>query len=148
MPVDHFLKAAKASQAPFRAKIQDLGSIRRLGRLLEHQQQLKDAGLARAVCTEKPSDWSHPHLVDLRPGFEVRDRQLGEHDKSLSEPAIGRATEQITGFKGVYTSLEETIDSFDRLAEGEGDDLPESAFMYVGTLDDAKEKAERLAAEV
>ena len=32
------------------------------------------------------------------------------------------------------------------LCEGEGDDLPESAFMYVGTLDDAKAKAESMAA--
>ena len=64
----------------------------------------------------------------------------------LSQPMF--VAEQFTGLQGVYTSLEETIDSFDRLAEGEGDDLPESAFMYVGTLDDAKAKAERLAVEV
>ncbi|MBT4768677.1 MAG: F0F1 ATP synthase subunit beta, partial [Phycisphaerae bacterium] len=55
--------------------------------------------------------------------------------------------EQFTGFPGVTTPLSETIDSFERLVAGEGDDLPESAFMYVGTLDDAKEKAERMAAE-
>jgi F-type H+-transporting ATPase subunit beta len=48
---------------------------------------------------------------------------------------------------GIYTPLEETIDSFSRLCDGEGDDLPESAFMYVGTLDDARAKAERMAAE-
>jgi F0F1-type ATP synthase beta subunit len=44
--------------------------------------------------------------------------------------------------------LEETIDSFERLCDGEGDDLPESAFMYVGSLDDAKAKAESMAAAV
>ena len=56
--------------------------------------------------------------------------------------------EQFTGKPGIFTPLEETIDSFDRLAEGEGDDLPEGAFMYVGNLDDAKAKAAEMAAEV
>jgi F-type H+-transporting ATPase subunit beta len=51
-----------------------------------------------------------------------------------------------TGFPGVTTKLEETIDSFERLVKGEGDDLPEGAFMYVGTLDDAREKAKKMAA--
>lgn len=67
-------------------------------------------------------------------------------ERFFSQPFF--VAEQFTGLKGIYTPLEETIDSFDRLAEGEGDDLPESAFMYVGTLDDAKAKAERLAVEV
>ena len=56
--------------------------------------------------------------------------------------------EQFTGFPGITTPLEETIDSFERLCNGEGDDLPESAFMYVGNLDDAKRKAEEMAAAV
>lgn len=66
-------------------------------------------------------------------------------ERFFSQPFF--VAEQFTGFKGVYTSLEETIDSFERLCNGEGDDLPESAFMYVGTLDDAKAKAERMAKE-
>ncbi len=53
--------------------------------------------------------------------------------------------EQFTGFPGIYTKLEDTIDSFERLCNGEGDDLPEGAFMYVGTLDDARTKAEKMA---
>ena len=81
--------------------------------------------------------------------------ELSEEDKQL----VGRArkierflsqpfyvAEVFTGFPGVYTSLEDTIDSFERLCDGEGDDLPESAFMYVGTLDDARAKAEKAAA--
>ena len=55
--------------------------------------------------------------------------------------------EVFTGFPGITTSLEETIDSFERLCNGEGDDLPEPAFMYVGTLDDARAKAEKMATE-
>ena len=65
-------------------------------------------------------------------------------ERFLSQPFF--VAEQFTGFTGVYTSLEDTIDSFERLADGEADDLPESAFMYVGTLDDARKKAEEMAA--
>lgn len=66
-------------------------------------------------------------------------------ERFLSQPFF--VAEQFTGFPGVYTPLTETIDSFRRLVNGEVDDLPESAFMYVGNLDEAKAKAERLAAE-
>jgi F-type H+-transporting ATPase subunit beta len=65
-------------------------------------------------------------------------------ERFLSQPFF--VAEVFTGFAGIYTSLEDTIDSFERLVEGEGDDLPESAFMYVGTLDDARKKAEKAAA--
>ncbi len=65
-------------------------------------------------------------------------------ERFLSQPFY--VAEVFTGFPGIYTSLEDTIDSFERLVAGEGDDLPESAFMYVGTLDDARKKAEAAAA--
>ncbi len=67
-------------------------------------------------------------------------------ERFLSQPFF--VAEQFTGFPGIYTPLTETIDSFKRICEGEADDLPESAFMYVGTLDDARAKAEKMAAEV
>jgi F-type H+-transporting ATPase subunit beta len=67
-------------------------------------------------------------------------------ERFLSQPFF--VAEQFTGFPGIYVPLKETIDSFRRLADGEGDDLPESAFMYVGTLDDARAKAEKMAAAV
>jgi F-type H+-transporting ATPase subunit beta len=65
-------------------------------------------------------------------------------ERFLSQPFF--VAEVFTGFPGIYTPLAETIASFDRLCDGEGDDLPESAFMYVGTLDDARKKAEEMAA--
>ncbi len=60
-------------------------------------------------------------------------------ERFLSQPFF--VAEQFTGFPGIYTSLDQTLDSFERLCNGEGDDLPESAFMYVGTLEDARKKA-------
>ncbi len=66
-------------------------------------------------------------------------------ERFLSQPFY--VAEVFTGFSGVTSSLEETIDSFDRICNGEGDDLPEGSFMYVGTLDDARKKAEKLKAQ-
>jgi len=66
-------------------------------------------------------------------------------ERFLSQPFF--VAEQFTGFPGIYTPLSETIDSFKQLANGHADELPESAFMYVGTLDDARAKAERMKAE-
>jgi F-type H+-transporting ATPase subunit beta len=67
-------------------------------------------------------------------------------ERFLSQPFY--VAEVFTGFPGVTSPLSETIDSFNRLADGEGDDLPEGAFMYVGSLDDARAKAEKMAAAV
>jgi F-type H+-transporting ATPase subunit beta len=63
-------------------------------------------------------------------------------ERFLSQPFY--VAEVFTGFPGVTTTLDETLDSFERLCNGEGDDLPEGAFMYVGTLDDARKKAEKM----
>ena len=67
-------------------------------------------------------------------------------ERFLSQPCY--VAEQFTGLPGITTPLTETIDSFERICDGEVDDLPESAFMYVGNLDDVKEKAEKMASSV
>ena len=66
-------------------------------------------------------------------------------ERFLSQPFF--VAEQFTGFPGIYTPLTETIESFKQLANGEADDLPESAFMYVGTLEEARQKAEKMSVE-
>ncbi|MEO5340624.1 MAG: F0F1 ATP synthase subunit beta [Magnetococcus sp. MYC-9] len=53
--------------------------------------------------------------------------------------------EAFTGKKGVYVPLKETIRSFKEIVEGKHDSLPEAAFYMVGTIDDAVEKARKLA---
>ncbi|HLW27432.1 MAG TPA: F0F1 ATP synthase subunit beta [Kiloniellales bacterium] len=55
--------------------------------------------------------------------------------------------EVFTGTPGVQVPLEETIRGFKGLVEGEYDHLPEAAFYMVGTIDEAVEKAKKLAAE-
>jgi len=49
--------------------------------------------------------------------------------------------EKFTGLEGKYVPLSETIRGFSEIIEGKHDDLPESAFMFVGTIDEAVEKA-------
>ncbi|MBL8759453.1 MAG: F0F1 ATP synthase subunit beta, partial [Phycisphaerae bacterium] len=63
-------------------------------------------------------------------------------ERFLSQPFY--VAEVFTGFPGVTTNLDECLDSFERICNGEGDDLPEGAFMYVGTLADARKKAEKM----
>ncbi len=60
----------------------------------------------------------------------------------LSQPF--HVAEQFTGVPGCYVPLEKTIDGFEAIIGGEADDMPEASFFNVGTLDDAKKKAEDL----
>src|SRR5437773_1732384 len=64
--------------------------------------------------------------------------------KFLSQPF--HVAQQFTGYKGVYVPLPETIRGFREIVEGKHDDLPEQAFYMVGTIDDALEKARKMAA--
>ena len=57
----------------------------------------------------------------------------------LSQPFS--VAEQFTGMKGKYVPIRETIRGFKEIIEGLHDDLPESAFLFVGTIDEAVEKA-------
>ncbi|MFQ5565466.1 MAG: F0F1 ATP synthase subunit beta [Paracoccaceae bacterium] len=63
----------------------------------------------------------------------------------LSQPFF--VAEVFTGSPGKLVPLEKTIDGFKRLASGEFDHLPEAAFYMVGDIDEAIEKAQRMAAE-
>ena len=79
--------------------------------------------------------------------------ELSEEDKTivarsrkierfLSQPFL--VAETFTGMEGKYTSLEDTIRSFEELCEGKWDHLPESAFMYIGSIEEAEERARKL----
>ncbi|QDT63972.1 F0F1 ATP synthase subunit beta [Calycomorphotria hydatis] len=60
----------------------------------------------------------------------------------LSQPFY--VAEVFTGKEGNFTSLEDTIRSFDELCEGKWDHLPESAFSYVGSIEMAEEQAKKM----
>jgi F-type H+/Na+-transporting ATPase subunit beta len=61
----------------------------------------------------------------------------------LSQPFT--VAQQFTNIDGVYVKLKDTVRSFRDVVEGKHDDLPEQAFYMVGTIEDAQEKAKRLA---
>jgi F-type H+-transporting ATPase subunit beta len=62
----------------------------------------------------------------------------------LSQPFF--VAEQFTGQAGRYVPVKETIKGFREIVEGKVDDLPEQAFYMVGTIEEARQKAEQLAA--
>ena len=82
--------------------------------------------------------------------------ELSEEDKKivnrarrvrnfLSQPF--NVAEVFSGIPGKYVPLEDTIDSFEKLLAGDYDELPEQAFMFVGTIEEAVAKAKQLAGE-
>jgi len=80
--------------------------------------------------------------------------ELSEEDKLI----VGRArkiqrflsqpfsvAEQFTGMEGRYVPLKETVRGFREILDGKHDNLPESALLFVGTIDEAVEKAKAIA---
>ena len=79
--------------------------------------------------------------------------ELGEEDKKivararrvrnfLSQPFS--VAEQFSGIPGIYVPVADTVRSFKEILEGKYDDLPEAAFLSVGTIEDVVKKAESL----
>ena len=63
-------------------------------------------------------------------------------ERFFSQPFF--VAERFTGIPGRYVPLKETVSGFREILEGKCDDLPEQAFMMTGTIEDAREKAEKL----
>ncbi len=64
-------------------------------------------------------------------------------ERFFSQPFF--VAQQFTGIEGRYVPLRETVRGFREILDGKHDDLPESAFMMVGTIDEVEEQAERMA---
>jgi F-type H+-transporting ATPase subunit beta len=65
-------------------------------------------------------------------------------ERFFSQPMF--VAQQFTGLEGRYVSLKETVRGFREIVDGEHDDLPEQAFMMVGTIDEAVEKSAEFSA--
>ncbi len=72
-------------------------------------------------------------------------RRARRAQRYLSQPFF--VAEQFTGTPGVYVPIEETIRGFQMILSGELDHLPESAFAFVGPIEEAIEKGEEMLAE-
>jgi F-type H+/Na+-transporting ATPase subunit beta len=94
------------------------------------------------------------HYKDLQDIINILGMdELSDEDKTVVRRArrIQRffsqpfhVAEQFTGYAGKYVKLEDTIRGFKGIIDGEYDELPESAFMYVGTIEEAVEKAKSM----
>jgi F-type H+-transporting ATPase subunit beta len=65
-------------------------------------------------------------------------------EKFLSQPMF--VAQQFTGLEGKYVKIADNVRGFKEIVEGKHDDLPEQAFYMVGTIEEVREKAEKMAA--
>jgi F-type H+-transporting ATPase subunit beta len=66
-------------------------------------------------------------------------------ERFLSQPF--HVAETFTGTPGVFVKIDDTVRGFGEIVDGKHDDLPEQAFYMVGSIEEVKQKAERLARE-
>src|SRR5580700_9425088 len=64
-------------------------------------------------------------------------------ERFFSQPFF--VAEQFTGKKGIYTKIADTLKSFEEICSGKADDLPEQAFLYVGSIEDVRVRAKEMA---
>ncbi|MGL4462503.1 MAG: F0F1 ATP synthase subunit beta, partial [Planctomycetia bacterium] len=107
------------------------GVARRVQQILQRYRELQDIIAILGVDELSEDDKQVVH----------RARRL---ERFLSQPFF--VAEQFTGFPGKYTPRADTIRSFKEICEGKWDHLPERAFLYVGGVDEAEEKAKKMAA--
>jgi F-type H+/Na+-transporting ATPase subunit beta len=81
-------------------------------------------------------------MDELSEEDKVTVRRARRIQRFLSQPF--HVAEQFTGYKGRYVKLQDTIKSFQAIINGECDELPEQAFMYVGTVDEVFDKAKKM----
>ncbi len=84
-------------------------------------------------------------MDELSEGDKLTVARARKIERFLSQPF--HVAETFTGTPGVYVKLEDNIRGFGELVDGKHDDLPEQAFYMVGTIEDARAKAEKLARE-
>ncbi len=105
---------------------------RRVQRILQRYRELQDIIAILGVDELSEDDKLIVH----------RARRI---ERFLSQPFL--VAEAFTGKPGNVTPLEDTIRSFEELCDGKWDHLPESAFMYVGAIEEAAEQAKRQQAQ-
>ena len=84
-------------------------------------------------------------IDELSEEDKVTVRRARKIERFLSQAFY--VAEQFIGIPGTYVSREDTVRSFDELCEGKWDHLPDQAFMYVGTIEDAAKRAEEMEKE-
>jgi F-type H+-transporting ATPase subunit beta len=81
-------------------------------------------------------------MDELSEEDKITVRRARKIERFLSQPF--HVAETFTGFTGKYVKIEDTIRSFREILDGKHDNLPEQAFLYVGSIEEAVEKAKKL----
>jgi len=81
-------------------------------------------------------------MDELSEEDKITVRRARRIERFLSQPF--HVAETFTGFPGKYVKIEDTIRSFREILDGKHDNLPEQAFLYVGSVEEAVEKAKKL----
>jgi len=84
-------------------------------------------------------------VEELSPDDKMVVHRARRIERFLSQPFF--VAEVFTGKAGEYTSIADSIRSFEEICDGKWDHLPESAFMYVGPIEQAAEQAAKMAAK-
>jgi F-type H+-transporting ATPase subunit beta len=81
-------------------------------------------------------------MDELSEDDKITVRRARRIERFLSQPF--HVAETFTGFPGKYVKIEDTIRSFREILDGKHDNLPEQAFLYVGSIEEAVEKAKKM----
>jgi len=81
-------------------------------------------------------------MDELSEEDKITVRRARRIERFLSQPF--HVAETFTGFPGKYVKIEDTIRSFREIIDGKHDNLPEQAFLYVGSIEEAVEKAKKM----
>ena len=106
---------------------------------MEHYETAKEVQRIIQRYTELMDIIAIMGLDELSDEDKVLVERARKIQRFLSQPF--HVSEKFTGIEGTYVPLSETIRGFREIIEGKHDDLPESAFLFVGTIDEAVAKA-------
>ena len=101
----------------------------------ERRQKLSEYKQAEFLIYIKEDNYNQ--LSDEDKKIVARARKIRNF---LSQPFHVAA--RFNGTEGIFVKREDTVRSFKAILDGEADDLPEIAFLYVGTIEEARKKAE------
>ena len=107
----------------------------------EHYQVARDVQRILQRYTELQDIIAIMGMDELSEEDKLTVSRARKIQRFLSQPFS--VAEQFTGFEGKYVPIKETIRGFKEILEGKHDDLPESAFLFVGTIDEAVAKAKK-----
>ncbi|MDP6417894.1 MAG: F0F1 ATP synthase subunit beta [Candidatus Krumholzibacteria bacterium] len=108
----------------------------------EHYQVARDVQLALQRYKDLQDIIAILGMDELSEEDKLTVQRARKIQRFLSQPFF--VAEAFTGTPGIYVKLEDTIRSFKELVEGKWDHLPEQAFYYVGSIEEAAKKAEEM----